>query len=51
MPYGSNGIDDLFYYDPFSFEKWDAMCQKKYGTEPRINWEAVNWGTYDNIAH
>ena len=51
MPYGTNGQTDIFYYAPFSWVTWNAYCEKKYGTEPRRQWEAVNYGMYYNIAH
>ena len=51
MPYGSNGQQDIFYNNTYSFEKWDAYCQKRYGIQPRINWEAINYGMYPDIAH
>jgi len=51
MPYQTNGIEDIFYYNPFSWTKWNDYCMGKYGVEPRRNWEAINYGTFEDIAH
>lgn len=49
FPLGSNGVDDIFNYNPWDLKSWNESCQEAYGSKTRLAWENVNYGLYTNI--
>ncbi len=44
MPMGSNGVDDMFYPAPWSYQDYSDNCYSTYGVRPRYDWIFYEFG-------
>lgn len=44
MPMGSDGVNDMFNPQPWSYEAYTEGCQKTYGLTPNYNYTLDHYG-------
>ncbi|GFR51787.1 hypothetical protein Agub_g14244, partial [Astrephomene gubernaculifera] len=44
MPFSMNGVDDMFWHEPFDLSAATAACQQHWGVTPRPLWANTQWG-------
>ncbi|KAL3139915.1 hypothetical protein ABBQ38_004205 [Trebouxia sp. C0009 RCD-2024] len=44
MPFSRNGVDDMFWQQPWDLKAFAQQCKKEWGVTPRPYWAQDNWG-------
>ncbi|PRW44843.1 prolyl endopeptidase-like isoform A [Chlorella sorokiniana] len=44
MPFAKDGVNDMFWKEPFSTKQTEEGCRDQWGVEPRTLWASVEWG-------